>query len=387
MDRRSFLIGGTTALAGTMLGATGARVTDHLIDTDSKNGSSNSLEPFFGKHQSGIATAPQEHAIWVSLVLLPTTTRDGLQRLMRLWTADASLLTGAQPSMGDNEGTLSSGATNLTVTFGISYSGIKHINRQEVWPWAIKEIPDFANDELAQQWTGGDLVIQVCGNDRVRVHHAVRELLIDAKPFATPKWSQVGFLSAHELQNGQTPRNLMGQKDGTANSPAQSEIFNDTVWTSGGAFQFGSSMVIRRIKMNLDKWETLSPDLKSKAIGRDIDSGAPLGQPHEFDSPDLELRDHHGLVIPADSHMRRAREAQQKIHRRGYNYQTELAGGLLESGLIFVSYQSDPEQFVAIQSRLTQMDSLNTWTTAIGSALFAILPGCAEGSWIGEGII
>ncbi len=387
MDRRSFLVGSLGAVSSGLVGAGLATVGSQMIDTDSKNGSGNSLEPFFGKYQSGISTAQQEHAMWVALTLLPTTTRESVQRLMRLWTADASLMSGAQPAMGDNEGTLSGGETSLTITFGISYSGLKHIGRQVVWPWSLKDLPDFATDKLSTQWTGGDLVVQVCGNDRVRVHHAVRELVTGAKPFAVAKWTQVGFLPAHELQNNLTPRNLMGQKDGTANTPANTELFNQTVWCPNGAFQSGSSMVIRRIQMNLDKWETLSPDLKSKAIGRDISTGAPLGSHKEFDQPDLKARDHHGLVIPADSHMRRARESNQRIHRRGYSYQSEQADGQVDSGLVFVSYQADPEQFNVIQARLAALDSLNTWTTATGSALFAVFPGCVEGSWIGEEIL
>lgn len=387
MDRRSFLVGSLGAVSSGLVGAGLATVGSQMIGKESKNGSSNSLEPFFGKHQSGISSAPQENATWISFNLLPNTKRSEIHRLMRLWTADASLMADAHPAMGDNEGTLASGETGLTITFGISHAGLLRIGREHMWQWPITELPVFSTDKLNEQWNGGDLVLQICGNDRVRVHHAARELVTDAKPFAVPKWIQSGFLPSHELQNNLTPRNLMGQRDGTANFSPDSEEFARTVWCDAGAFAFGTSMVIRRIRMNLDKWESLSPDLKSKVIGRDISTGAPLGSQEEFDQPDLEARDHHGLVIPADAHMRRARESKQKIHRRGYNYQSEQPDSSIESGLIFVSYQSSPEQFNEIQSRLSQLDSLNTWTTAIGSALFAVFPGCAEGSWIGEGIL
>lgn len=55
------------------------------------------------------------------------------------------------------------------------------------------------------------------------------------------------------------------------------------------------------------------------------------------------------------------------------------------TGLIFASYQSDPvKQFVPIQRRLAQLDMLNTWTVPIGSAVFAIPPGCEVGGFIGD---
>lgn len=63
----------------------------------------------------------------------------------------------------------------------------------------------------------------------------------------------------------------------------------------------------------------------------------------------------------------------------------ETSGGVSNSGLIFASYQADPlKQFVPIQERLAELDMLNTWTVPIGSAVFAIPPGCSEGSYIGD---
>jgi dye decolorizing peroxidase len=78
-----------------------------------------------------------------------------------------------------------------------------------------------------------------------------------------------------------------------------------------------------------------------------------------------------------------------KILRRPYNYDgVPNAAGNPDSGLIFAAYQADIEhQFVPIQRRLAEKDLLNQWITPIGSAVFAIPPGCAAGGWIGEGIL
>ena len=362
---------GAAAVAATSVGLSAAK----------KNGSTDSVEPFFGKHQSGIATKPQEHATWIAFNLKPETDSAGLGRLMRVWTTDAARLMEGQPALADNEETLAQGESNLTITFGF---GPKLAGDAAM----IHQIPLLSIDQLKEEWSGGDLLIQICGNDLVKVHHAVRELVTDAKPFADAHWQQAGFLPRVDLVAGQTPRNLMGQKDGTANYKPDSDEFNQTVWINSGAAAGGTVMVIRRIAMKLDKWETLSPDLKSKSIGRDIKSGAPLSGGDEFTPADFEKKDHHGLVIPGDSHVRRARMENIKIHRRGYNYRTESSSSQeVDEGLIFVSFQANLHQFMQIQKRLESMDSLNTWTTPIGSAVFLIPPGCENGGWIGQTLI
>ncbi len=52
--------------------------------------------------------------------------------------------------------------------------------------------------------------------------------------------------------------------------------------------------------------------------------------------------------------------------------------------MLFAAYQRDPlTQFVPIQRRLDTADLLNVWTTPVGSAVFAILPGAPEGGYLG----
>ena len=53
-----------------------------------------------------------------------------------------------------------------------------------------------------------------------------------------------------------------------------------------------------------------------------------------------------------------------------------------------MSFQADVlGQFVPIQQRLDALDLLNQWTTPIGSAVFAIPPGCAEGEHLGQSVL
>jgi dye decolorizing peroxidase len=59
-----------------------------------------------------------------------------------------------------------------------------------------------------------------------------------------------------------------------------------------------------------------------------------------------------------------------------------------DSGLIFASYLRDPaRQFIPVQQRLADADAMNQWITTVGSATFAMLPGAAEGDWLGQGLL
>ena len=40
-----------------------------------------------------------------------------------------------------------------------------------------------------------------------------------------------------------------------------------------------------------------------------------------------------------------------------------------------------------MQQRLDLADLLNEWTTATGSAVFAVMPGFAEGGWLGDTLL
>ena len=58
------------------------------------------------------------------------------------------------------------------------------------------------------------------------------------------------------------------------------------------------------------------------------------------------------------------------------------------SGLIFTAFQASiADQFIPVQRNLDQLDALNEWTTAIGSAVFAIPPGFQPDGYLGEGLL
>lgn len=218
-------------------------------------------------------------------------------------------------------------------------------------------------------------------------------LLKDTRSFATVRWTQHGFRRAYgSVAPGTTMRNLFGQVDGTTNPKPGTNDFDTVVWATTGWLTGGTSAVIRRTHMDLDKWDRLDRGGREQSVGRTLSNGAPLTGAKEHDEPDFTATTAIGFpVIPEFSHLRRARSENtaERIFRRAYNYDyTPTGEQISDSGLIFVSYQADvAAQFTPIQQRLADLDLLNEWTTPIGSAVFAIPPGCTPNGFIGDTLL
>ena len=393
LGRRGFLLGGAVAGAGAVAAigvdaAVSAGATDATVSAP-LNG--DVVVPFHGEHQAGIDTDAQAHVSLVALDLRADTDRDALRRLMRLLTDDAARLTQGQGALADTEPELAVSPARVTVTFGFGPGLVARTGAAA--PAWLRPLPAFAIDRLRPEYGDGDLLLQVAADDPVTVAHATRMLLKDARAFAAPRWVQQGFRRAHgTARPGTTMRNLFGQVDGTANPLPGTPGFEEVVWSREGWWAGGTGMVVRRIAMDLDKWDRLDRPGRDQAVGRFQSTGAPLTGTDEFDEPDFAAKDAIGFpVIPEFSHVRRSRsdDPAERIFRRGYNYDdAPPTGSVSDAGLLFVSFQADIDrQFVPLQRRLDELDLLNEWTTPIGSAVFALPPGCAEGGFIGEGIL
>ncbi|WP_084350810.1 Dyp-type peroxidase [Millisia brevis] len=397
-SRRQFLIGGTVAAVG----ASGAIGLDYALRQNGESTSAESagaaeplngdrLVDFHGAHQAGIATAAQAHATFIGLDLHPEVDRAGLRRLMRILSDDAARLTRGSAALADSEPELAISPAGLTVTFGFGPGFVARTGRDG--PAWLRPLPAFSIDRLQPEWNDGDLLLQVASDDPITVAHAVRMLLKDARSFAGVRWTQQGFRHAHgTVAPGTTMRNLFGQVDGTTNPTPGTDTFDRVVWATDGWLAGGTGIVIRRTAMDLDTWDRLDRGGREQSVGRRLDTGAPLTGAAEHDEPDFTATTAIGFpVIPEFSHMRRARSdnPDEVIFRRAYNYDLPPSGGAVsDSGLIFVAYQADVDaQFVPIQRRLDELDLLNEWTTPIGSAVFAVPPGCAPDGYIGETLL
>ncbi|WP_217180644.1 Dyp-type peroxidase [Streptomyces sp. AC495_CC817] len=396
--RRQFLLGG--AVVG--VGAAAAIGVDLALNaqkpadgSDAGSGASEPMNgeetvPFFGRHQAGIDTAAQAHGVFLSLDLLAETDRGGLARLMKILTDDAARLTQGIAALADSEPELAASPARLTVTFGFGPGLVARASGDA--PAWLAPLPPFGIDALQPEFSHGDLLIQVAGDDPLTVAHAVRMLLKDTRSFAALRWTQSGFRRAHGTERpGTTMRNLFGQVDGTSNPQPGTDEFDSVVWSRDGWLAGGTGVVVRRIRMDLDKWDRLDRGGREASVGRTLANGAPLTGSEEFDEPDFDATTAIGFpVIPQFAHIRRARgDDGEKIFRRAYNYdERPTGGGVSESGLLFVSFQADiARQFTPMQQRLADLDLLNEWTTPIGSAVFAVPPGCREGGYIGETLL
>lgn len=357
------------------------------------------IEPFHGVHQAGVETPMQSHATFLALDLKDDVDREALVRLMRLLTDDVERLSEGRPALADPQPELAGVPARLTVTVGFGMGLLEAAGLADQAPdWLVGGLPAFSIDRLQDRWNGGDLLLQVAAEDPVTVSHALRVLLNDAGPFATVRWTQSGFhRPANTAPAGITGRNLFGQVDGTVNPTPGTEDFADVVWLDGAAgtptwLEGGSSVLVRRVAMDLRVWGGLDAMTKEDSIGRRLSDGAPLTGGTEFTAPDYEAVDDNGfLVIPPTAHMRlaHAQAPGERILRRPYNYDDGVASdGTADAGLIFVAYQADPAaQFVPIQERLATSDVLNIWTTPIGSALFAVPGGVQPGEYIGQALL
>ncbi|NIF56521.1 iron uptake transporter deferrochelatase/peroxidase subunit [Burkholderia sp. Ax-1724] len=428
-SRRGFLkAGGAAVAAGASLGAglassqaafakAPAPSTANAQSTDPQL----AVEPFYGAHQGGITTPQQSHT-YVAALDLTTDKRDDVIALLRAWTEAAARLTqgntaAALPTgdAGDNQAApdsgdvLGLGPNGLTITFGFG-PGLFTKDGQDRYglasrrPAALVDLPRFNGDQLVKEKTGGDLFIQACANDAQVAFHAVRQLSRHAYGVATMRWGQAGFLSG---PRGQTPRNLMGFKDGTNNpSTAKPELMNQFVWARATDdapwMEGGTYTVVRRIRITLEHWDNTELGFQEQVFGRHKYSGAPIGSKHEFDPVDLKAEDKDGNpVIPENSHVRLSNQASNngaQILRRSYSY-NEGTNFYIErwppwrqeteydAGLIFIAHQSDPRSgFIPINERLAKFDMMNQFTTHVGSAIFVVPPGAKPGSYVGAGL-
>ena len=392
LTRRGLLFGGAAAGVGaigaaTAIAAEGA-MRHSAAESRAFNGSS--TVPFYGRHQAGIATPAQAHGSFIALDLKPDVDRARLASLMRILSDDAARLTQGEPALADMEAELALNPANLTVTFGFGPGLVARAGA--IAPDWLAPLPAFGIDRLQPEWTGGDLLLQVCSDDPGTLQHASRMLMKDARSFTEVRWVQTGFRRAHDTAPaGQSMRNLFGQVDETVNPEPGTAEFDRLVWSGDGWLDGGSSLVVRRIAMNLDAWDRLDRAGREESVGRRLDTGAPLTGTLESDEPDFEAELPSGFkTIAPFAHIRRARGGATgpQFLRRAYSYAEASASSPSDAGLIFAAYQADVAmQFTPVQRRLAELDLLNSWTTPIGSAVFALPPGCQPGGFVGETLL
>ncbi len=407
ITRRRLLTSAGAGAAGLGLGGAGG----FLIGQEAAQAADGTGSvPFHGEHQAGIDTAAQDRLHFAAFDLV-TNSRAELRELLRAWSLAAAEMTagemigdanGVQPAPPDDTGeTVGLLPSRLTVTFGFGPSLFERrglgLSRKQ--PRALHKIPPLPADELNDEESGGDLCVQACSDDPQVAFHAVRNLARIGRGTVVMRWSQLGFGRTSTTSRSQdTPRNLMGFKDGTANIRAEdTEAMRRFVWVGGedspAWMRGGSYMVTRRIRMLLEIWDRSPLEDQEQTIGRHKYNGAPLGESREEDPLDLDAEQEGEPTIPIDAHVRLASprfNSGERILRRGYSFTNGVDESLgeLEAGLFFICFQRDPRrQFVPIQRRLGSNDALNEYIKHVGSAVFAVPSGARQGGYVGETLL
>lgn len=407
---RRKMLGGTmvAGLAGAVAGgAAGYAVAAERTDRDDDDTVDLGRHyPFYGQtHQGGIATPPQRYCVFMSFALSPGAGHSDLQALLARWSAAAAVLqlgkpVGAvQPSVevqppADTGEAFGLSPAGLTVTVGLGPSVFgDRFGLAAKRPALFTDLPSLNGDYLDPRLRGGDLSVQACADDPQVCYHATRNLSRLGRNIASPIWQVLGFGRASAGPGQSTPRNLLGFKDGTRNvmTDEQYRRFvwvdnSDQAWMNGGTYQ-----VARKIRMLLETWDTDRIGDQQQVIGRSKQDGAPLGGKAEFDTPDFGAKGADGKpVIDPLSHIGLAARENNNgvmIRRRSYNYTDGLdATGQLNAGLLFISYQNDPQNFIRLQNRLGANDLLNEYIRHIGSAIFAVPPAPTQGHYIGQSL-
>lgn len=408
--RRLFGTAAGTAVAGALAGAGGtaaalsaatppavAAMATGDLDIDLSRS-----VPFYDQaHQAGISTPPQRHAVYATFTLADSATKTDLQNLLARWTAAIGQLTQGkaigqvEPTRPDAVGGDTGEAhglfpASLTITVGLGASIFTdRFGLASFRPKALADLPRMPGDFLEPSLTGGDLSLQACADDPQVAYHAVHNLARLAATVARTHWMVLGFGRASAGPGQQTPRNLMGFKDGTRNVAGDAE-FDQFVWTDDGDwFAGGTYQVARKIRITMETWDVNSIASQQNVFGRTKDEGAPLGGRQEHDAPNFAAAGGDGApLIDPHSHVAMAAPENNngvKILRRAYNYTDGLTSqGLLDAGLMFLAYTNDPQHFVDLQTRLGKFDLLNEYIRHIGSAVFAVPPAPKTGSYLAQ---
>lgn len=413
-SRRAVLLGGGAAAGAAAVAAAGFGA-GRATAPDRAAASEGRVHPFAGAHQAGVVT-PAQDRLYLAAFDLTTTDRDALVELLRTWTTMAARLTrglGAGP-LGFDRGSYDAPPDDtgeaadlppagLTLTFGFGRSlfvgadGLTdRFGLADRLPGALAPLPHFPGDALDPERGEGDLVVQACCDDAQVAFHAVRNLSRAAFGTARIRWAQLGYGRTSSTSTAQqTPRNLFGFKDGTANVMAEETAAlaehvwvaagdaeadraagTDSAWMTGGTYLTG-----RRIRMTVETWDRSSLREQERVVGRTKGSGAPLSGGEERTEPDFARAGRDGApLIDAASHVRLAHPTSHggaRMLRRGYTFTDGNDGlGRLDAGLYFIAFTRDPRtHFVPVQQALAAQDLMSEYLQHTASAQFAVPPG------------
>jgi deferrochelatase/peroxidase EfeB len=364
--------------------------------------------PFDGPHQAGVVTPGHAEATYAALDVITTDLGELARGLEALSSRARDLTQGSKvaiqevddpPSDSGTLGpTIAPGALTVTIGLGASLFD-ERFGFAARKPQRLIAMPNFPDDELDLARSHGDVLLQICADQRDTVVHTLRELMRPVRSTFALRWAIDGFQSADRGPTKRSARrNLFGFPDGTGNPDVNDDALmrrlvwvpadgDEPAWTTGGTYQ-----IVRVIRMQVEFWDRVGLREQENMIGRRRDNGAPLGGTDEFQDPRYDL-DPKGDRIGLDAHIRLANPRtpatdDQRILRRAFNYHRGFdSAGQLDQGLLFVAFNQDTErQFVTVQKRLAG-EPMVDYITPVGGGYFFVPPGAkGPGDWVGSGL-
>ena len=385
ISRKHLLRLAGAAGGGIALGAAGYT----RLDGGSSASAESDVEPFHGTYQAGIVT-PQPKYLQFGSLDVTATGKAGLRDLMRSLTATAADLTAGKA------GGEAFAPARLTITFGLGASAFdSRFGIAAHRPPALVDMPHFPHDRLEPDLTGGDIGVQCTAASHEVVDRALHAIVAAAHGAATLRWSQYGFVrDPLPGEKGETPRNIVGFKDGTNNLKVDDTAkMRANVWVNAGDgpgwMTNGTYMVTRKLTVFVSNFLTEPLDVQQYAFGRYKVSGAPFGQKSEF-APVIASKE------PPDCHImvanpRKPGSEAERILRRSYTftdgYDAQISNPT--GGLFFIAFNRDPRrQFIPIQRRLATHDRFMVeYPVPRGSAMYAVPPGTRPDGYVGDAIL
>lgn len=401
LSRRGFVTGAIGAGAGAAagVGATLALTGDDRHERGNRGRPEPTFVAFEGSHQTGITALPIPEQGMVASFNLQSRERDGLRKTLQELTEEIrGLMAGKPPEARDpqfppvDSGILGEKPPpdNLSIVVGVGASLFdERFGLADRKPKDLVRMPFLANDRLDPKLSHGDISIILEAGHNDTVQFALRQLMRRTRSDLTLKWMIDGYargIGAGQTTKAQTPRNLLGFKDGTANLDVEDPAVMDRHvwvgaddgepdWAVGGSYQ-----AVRIIRMFVEFWDRTQLVEQEALIGRNKVDGAPLGMTDEFADPDYP-GDPDGARIKMDAHIRLANPRtagtdENLILRRGFNYSRGFDGaGRLDQGLAFIAYQRSLKKgFLAVQERL-KGEPLEEYILPVGGGFFFMLPG------------
>ncbi|MGB7424413.1 MAG: Dyp-type peroxidase [Ornithinimicrobium sp.] len=364
--------------------------------------------PFTGAHQPAVTAMPVPALASLSAFRVTARDRGELAEMFGALSATiADVMAGRMPEVRDpayppaETGILGPepAADDLGIVVSVGASLFDdRFGLADRAPRELVQMPFLANDRLDPERSHGDILVSIEAGHEDTIQHALRQVMRATRRHLVLAWSTEGYARGSTGAGGNTPRNLLGFKDGTANLPAAEEDVMDRYvwvgpdddepeWAVGGSYH-----AVRVIRMLVEFWDRARLSEQEALIGRHKDSGAPLGATSEFAEVSFD-DDPDGEITPLDAHIRlanprTAETADELILRRGFSYTRGVDRvGQLDQGLAFVSYQRSLSTFLAMTERLNG-EPLEEYTRPEGGGFFFALPGVTdEGASLGEKLL